>query len=327
MFDSNILNERIILMDGAMGTFISSLQLTENQFKGKRFENTDKPLKDLNDILNLTQPEIITSIHRSYLEAGSDIIETNTLNANIVSLSAYGCADLCYEINFQGVQLAKTIAAEYSAKGRQRFVAGAVGTTAKSLTFSAFDGSFTELYQSFLPQINALMDAEADLLIVETIYDLLNAEACLTAINDVCKTKKRSIPTILSCTINNLENRLLSGQTLETFYHTFENRNLLAIGMNCCLGSEQILPYIRKLSAISDIPVYACPNAGLPDKEGSYRQTPSEFVASIEQMLKGGFVNIVGGCCGTTPEHIKLIAEKVNLYSPHPIQKLANPKE
>ena len=321
MFDTSLFTKKILLLDGSMGTCIARLNLTEEQFKGERFADFNRSLKGLNDLLNITQPKFIKDIHKSYLDAGADIIETNTLNSNVISLSDYGCEALCYEINFKAAKLAKDCCRD-AASGKPRFVAGSIGTTSKSLTLSPFDSRFDEHYLSYLPQINGLIDGGADLFFVETVFDALNAKAAIVAINDVLKERNIDIPVVLSCTISDLSGRILSGQTLEAFYRSFEGFNLAAIGMNCGLGIDQMILYIKQLAEISRFPICVYPNAGLPDNDGCYHQTPAEFAESALELLKGGFVNIIGGCCGTNSEHIKLLAEKIGNFEPRKIPDL-----
>ncbi|MDR1792301.1 MAG: methionine synthase [Bacteroidales bacterium] len=310
MFDCNILKNRVLLLDGAMGTCISQLNLSDKYFNGKR----------LNDILNITHPKIIQKIHTDYLEAGADIIETNTMNSNKISLADYHSEEMCYQINYEGAKLAKQVAQKYSTEEKPRFVAGAIGITSKSLSLSPFECSFDELYDAFVPQINGLIDGGVDIFLVETVFDALNAKAALLAIEDICKERTFSIPIILSCTISDLSGRILSGQTIDSFYYTFADYDLLAIGLNCGLGPRQMLPHINILERISRFPICLYPNAGLPDGEGKYNQPPSEFAKETARYFRQGKVNIIGGCCGTTPEHIQELATRIDTFYPRMLE-------
>jgi 5-methyltetrahydrofolate--homocysteine methyltransferase len=300
MFDIEILKKRLLILDGAMGTCIAEYKT-----------------QGLNDMLNITDSGIITAIHRAYLAAGADIIETNTLNSNTISLADYGLESRCYDINLAGAKLARKVADEYG-----KFVAGSIGPTSKSLTLSPFECSFDELYAAYIPQINALIDGGADMFIVETAFDTLNVKTALVAINDICRARQTNIPTILSLTIGDFSGRILSGQTLKAFYYTFEAFDLLAIGMNCSMGAVQMLPYIKQLSAISRFPICIYPNAGLPNSEGDYHQTPLEFTEAAEEMFANNLVNIIGGCCGTTPKHIESLAKRAKMFAPRQIPLL-----
>jgi 5-methyltetrahydrofolate--homocysteine methyltransferase len=305
MFDKNILKERIMLLDGAMGTCLSKHNL--NGF---------------NDLLNLSKPETVKSIHREYLDAGADIIETNTLNANEISLTDYGYENLCYEINLEGAKIAVEAADYYSYHtNKQRYVAGSIGISSKSLTLSPFEITFDQLEKAYLQQIKGLIDGGVDLFLVETIFDSLNAKAVMTAIDKVCKENNMQIPTILSFTFSDYSGKNFSGQTLDTIYYTFEIFPLLALGINCGSGSQHIIPYIEQLSQISRFPVCVYPNAGSPDAKGNYNQSPEDFAANMEVIVKNKWVNIIGGCCGTTSAHIKALAEMIDKYSPRELKK------
>jgi 5-methyltetrahydrofolate--homocysteine methyltransferase len=296
---------------------------TEEDYRGKRFVDTDKLFKGNNDILVLTQPEAITQIHQAYLEAGADIIETNTFNANAVSLADYACEHLDYEINMIAARLARNIADKYTTEKKPRFVAGSIGPTNKSLSMSpdvenpAYRNlTFDQLYDAYFRQVKGLAEGGVDVFLVETVFDTLNAKAALVAIQDYCAEQKIDIPTILSITISDASGRTLTGQTLEAFYTTFEGLDLFSIGFNCGLGATQLMPHLETLNRISRFPICVYPNAGLPDRFGHYNQSPDEMADAVESMLKKGWVNIIGGCCGTTPDHIRAIAKVAQRYSP-----------
>jgi len=298
--------ERILVLDGAIGTMVQGLGFAEN--------------------LVLTQPKVILDIHKAYLAAGADIIETNTFNATAVSLADYACEDLAYEINLQAATLARQAADEFSTPEKPRFVAGSIGPTNKSLSISPDVNApalrsitFETLYNAYFEQVRGLIDGKVDALLVETVFDTLNAKAALVAIQDCLEKKSLQLPVMLSVTLSDTSGRTLSGQTLEAFYTTFSSLNLFSIGMNCSCGTIQMMPFAQELSQYSRFNVSIHPNAGFPNQLGQYEQSPETMAADIETMLKYGCVNIVGGCCGTTPEHIKLIAEKAALYPPRQI--------
>ena len=301
--------ERILVLDGALGTMVQGLGFAEN--------------------LVLTQPQVILDVHKAYLAAGTDIIETNTFNANAVSLADYACEDLAYEINLQAATLARQAADEFSTPEKPRFVAGSIGPTGKSLSISPDVNApalrsvtFETLYNAYFEQVSGLIDGKVDALLVETVFDTLNAKAALVAIQDCLAEKSAQLPVMLSVTLSDTSGRTLSGQTLEAFYTTFSSLNLFSIGMNCGCGTIQMMPFAQELSQISHFNVCIYPNAGFPNQLGQYEQSPETMAVDIEMMLKNGDVNIVGGCCGTTPEHIKLIAEKAALYPPRQIPEI-----
>ncbi len=316
-----------MVLDGAMGTMIQRHTLSEEDFRGERFKNHPQQLKGNNDILCLTQPEIIKNIHLEYLKAGADIIETNTFNGTSISQSDYGTQDLAYEINFNAAKLAKQAIEELNDPGKPRFVAGAVGPTNKTASMSpkvtdpGFRAvTFDDLYEAYYEQINGLIDGRADIILIETIFDTLNAKAAIYAAGELSDKLGKDIPVMISGTITDASGRTLSGQTLEAFWISVSHtKNLLSVGLNCAMGPQQLRPYIEELSGIADCYVSLYPNAGLPNEFGEYDETPEMMKKVLEDYAKHGFFNIVGGCCGTTPDHIKAFAEMVKDLSPRKI--------
>ncbi|MFQ3340521.1 MAG: 5-methyltetrahydrofolate--homocysteine methyltransferase [Flavobacteriaceae bacterium] len=319
------LEKRILVLDGAMGTMIQNNNLEEQDFRGDRFKNHPSPLKGNNDLLSLTQPEIIKDIHREYFEAGADIVETNTFSSTSIGMADYQMESLAFELNYESAKIAKEVSSEYfeKAPNRPRYVAGSIGPTNKTASMSPDVNdpgyravNFDELVVSYREQVLGLIDGGADLLLVETIFDTLNAKAALYAINEVKIEKNLKIPLMISGTITDASGRTLSGQTVEAFRISLSHIPLLSIGFNCALGADQLLPYVKRLASQSDLFVSAHPNAGLPNAFGAYDQSPEEMQILIEDYLKQNAVNIIGGCCGTTPEHIRLIAEVAKKYAP-----------
>ena len=321
-----LLLEKILILDGAMGTMIQRHKLTEEQFRGERFKNHPTDLKGDNDILCITQPEIIKGIHRAYFEAGADIVETNTFNGTPISQSDYQAQHLIYEINFEAAKIAKEIADEFNKRelNKPRFVAGALGPTNKTLSLSPNVNdpgyravTFDEMVNAYYQQVRGLVDGGADLILIETIFDTLNAKAAIIAVQKYLEEKKLELPLMLSGTIVDMSGRTLSGQTVEAFCVSISHaKNLVSIGLNCALGAKQMRPFVEDISNISDKFLSVYPNAGLPNEMGGYDETPNSMASVLNDFLASGFVNIVGGCCGTTPDHIKAIAEKVKLYKP-----------
>lgn len=324
----DVIKERILVLDGAMGTMIQTYNLKEEDFRGERFKNYSSPLKGNNDLLSITQPQIISEIHKKYLESGADILETNTFSSNSISMADYNMEDLVYELNFESTKIAKKLTDEYSIKdsSKPRFVAGAIGPTNKTASMSpdvsdpGFRAiTFDELVISYTEQIKGLVDGGVDILLLETIFDTLNAKAALFAIDTYMENNKLNIPLMVSGTITDQSGRTLSGQTVNAFMISVSHMPIFSIGFNCALGADQLMPYVKRLSDKSQFYVSAHPNAGLPNAFGEYDQTPEEMQNLLEKYLKDGIVNIVGGCCGTTEEHIKLIAESAKKYSPRKI--------
>jgi 5-methyltetrahydrofolate--homocysteine methyltransferase len=323
------LKDRILVLDGAMGTSIQDLNLGENEYCGDC--NCYRSQKGNNDILNLTNPEIIKQIHSSYLDAGADIIETNTFNSNRVSQGDYGLEDRIYEMNFHGARIAREIADVYTLKNKNkpRYVAGSIGPTNKTASLSPDvenpgyrNISFDELLYGYGEQVEGLVDGGVDILIIETVFDALNARAAILAANNVLDKKKLDIPIIVSCTISDKSGRILSGQTLEAFAETVKNHRLLGMGLNCSFGAKELLPFIKYLSKAMNCYISFFPNAGLPNSMGKYEECPDTTAALIKELAVEGHLNIVGGCCGTTPSHIKKISETIEGIRPRIIPKI-----
>ena len=320
-----LLRERILILDGAMGTMIQRYTLEESDFRDGHFENHLKSLKGNNDLLSLTRPEIIKEIHRQYFLAGADIVETNTFSGTSIAQADYGLESAVYAINYESAKIAKEVAAEF--KDKPRFVAGSIGPTNRTASISpdvndpGFRGvSFDELVIAYSEQINALMDGGVDILLVETVFDTLNAKAALYAIDSVYESRKKSLPIMVSGTITDQSGRTLTGQTTEAFLISLSHMPLLSIGLNCALGASLMRPYLQILNSKSPFAVSAHPNAGLPNEFGEYDETPEMMASQIEVFLKEGLVNIIGGCCGTTPDHIVEISRMAQNYKPRIIE-------
>lgn len=321
MTKKNIYSEiekRVLVLDGAMGTMIQQYQLEEEDYRGERFANFPHDLKGNNDLLSLTQPQIIREIHEKYLEAGSDIIETNTFNCNFYSLADYHMEDLAYEINFESAKIARQIVDEYTLKNpeKPRFVAGALGPTNKTASLSPDVNdpgyravSFDDLYEAYKVQASGLIDGGAELLLIETIFDTLNAKAAMMAVADVLKEKNIKLPVMISGTITDLSGRTLSGQTTEAFLNSVSHLDLLSVGLNCALGAKELRPYLEELSEKAPFYVSVYPNAGLPNQFGGYDESPESMGADLKDFTDHHFANIIGGCCGTTPDHIREFAK------------------
>lgn len=326
-----IIKEKILVLDGAMGTMIQRHKLEEKDYRGERFANWKCDLKGNNDLLSITQPEIIQDIHLEYLKAGADIIETNTFNANRISMADYEMEDLCYELNAESVKLARKAIEQFQAEVENKplFIAGSMGPTNKTASMSpdvndpGFRAvSFDDLVEIYIEQTKALIDAGVDLLLVETVFDTLNAKAALFAIEKVFLEINKRVGVMVSGTITDASGRTLSGQTLAAFYNSISHSNLFSVGLNCALGAKQLRPYIEELSKIATCNVSAHPNAGLPNQFGEYDQSPEMMASIIEEFLQSGFINIIGGCCGTSPAHIAAIADVAQKYKP---RKIAQP--
>jgi 5-methyltetrahydrofolate--homocysteine methyltransferase len=320
------LKERILVIDGAMGTMIQRHKLEEKDYRGERFKDWASDLKGNNDLLSLTQPDIIEGIHRQYLEAGADILETNTFNAQAISMADYHMEALAYEINVAAARVAKKAATDYTARNpdKPRFVAGAIGPMSKTLSLSPDVNNpgfravtFDEVTTAYYEQVRGLVDGGVDLLLIETIFDTLNAKAAIFAIKKYFRDSgKPELPIMISGTITDASGRTLSGQTLEAFYVSVKHARPLSIGLNCALGASEMRAHIEELSQISACYTSAYPNAGLPNTMGEYDELPEQTAHFIEEWAEKGFVNIVGGCCGTTPDHIKHIADNVARVKP-----------
>jgi 5-methyltetrahydrofolate--homocysteine methyltransferase len=331
----NILKERILVLDGAMGTMIQRYSLEEDDFRGERFLNHPHPLKGNNDLLSITRPDVIKEIHKKYLEAGADIIETNTFSSTSVAQADYHLEALAYKLNYQSAKIAREVADEFTKANpsKPRFVAGALGPTNKTASISPQVNdpgyraiTFDQLVDAYYEQTKGLVEGGSDLLLVETIFDTLNAKAALFAIQKYFDDAGNVLPIMVSGTITDASGRTLSGQTTEAFMISMSHVPLLSIGLNCALGANQLRPYLQVMARESDTFVSAYPNAGLPNAFGHYDQTPEEMAAQIEEYLKDGLVNIVGGCCGTTPDHIKKIAEVAMKYKPRVLDLVVDSK-
>ncbi|KXK37675.1 MAG: 5-methyltetrahydrofolate--homocysteine methyltransferase [Bacteroidetes bacterium OLB9] len=328
----NLLKKRILVLDGAMGTMIQRYKLQEEDYRGHRFKDWPYPLKGNNDLLSLTQPHIIGEIHRQYLEAGADIIETNTFSGTTVAMADYHMEDLVYELNVESARIARQACDIYTTQfpEKPRFVAGAMGPTNKTASLSpdvsdpGFRAiTFDELRVAYKLQAEALLDGGADILLVETIFDTLNAKAALFAIDEIQEERRIDIPIMVSGTITDASGRTLSGQTADAFLISISHLNLLSVGFNCALGAKQLTPYLETVARNTEFYVSAYPNAGLPNAFGQYDETPATMVTQIHEYLDKGLVNIVGGCCGTTPDHISAIAAAVSNYEPRIPRPLA----
>ncbi len=327
---NDCLKERILIIDGAMGTMIQRHKLEEADYRGERFKDWHKDVKGNNDLLSITQPQIIEEIHQQYLEAGADIIETNTFSSTSIAQADYELQSIAYELNVAAAKCAKNAVAKFlssplSTNGEGqgvRFVAGAIGPLNKTLSLSPDVNNpgyravtFDEVANAYYEQVKGLVDGGVDILLIETIFDTLNAKAAIYAIKKYFRdTKQKELPVMISGTITDASGRTLSGQTLEAFYISVSHAKPLSIGLNCALGAKEMRPHIEELSQLASCYTSAYPNAGLPNAFGEYDEQPHETAHIIEEWAAEGFVNIVGGCCGTTPDHIKHIAEQVKNY-------------
>ncbi|SFN54679.1 5-methyltetrahydrofolate--homocysteine methyltransferase [Bizionia echini] len=325
---SNIKQEiqkRILVLDGAMGTMLQRYNFSEADYRGDRFKAYPTSLKGNNDLLSLTQPQAIAEVHRKYYEAGADIVETNTFSATTIGMADYNMENLVYELNFESAKIARQVADEFTKvnPSKPRFVAGSIGPTNRTASLSPDVNrpeyraiTFEELRVAYKQQVEALIDGGVDVLLVETIFDTLNAKAALFAIDEVNVGRKMNIPIMVSGTITDASGRTLSGQTVEAFLNSITHIPLLSVGFNCALGADQLQPYLQRLAHETNVFTSAHPNAGLPNAFGEYEQTAKHMQKLIENYLKNDLVNIIGGCCGTTPEHIKAIAEVAAKYKP-----------
>jgi 5-methyltetrahydrofolate--homocysteine methyltransferase len=330
----DILKERILVLDGAMGTMIQRYELTEEDFRKGWFEDHPKSLKGNNDLLSLTRPDIIREIHRAYFEAGADIAETNTFSGTNVAQADYDLEFAVYDINYHSAKIARAVADEFTAREpeKPRFVAGSIGPTNRTASISpdvndpGFRAiSFDELVLAYKQQTNALIDGGVDLLLVETVFDTLNAKAALFAIDEVYEERQLKLPIMVSGTITDQSGRTLTGQTTEAFLISVSHMPLLTVGLNCALGASMMRPYLQVLNKRAPFGVSAHPNAGLPNEFGQYDETADLMAVQIKEFLDEGLVNIIGGCCGTTPEHIKAIADLAKNYAPRKIGLSQNP--
>lgn len=319
----NALAQRILILDGAMGTQIQLHKLGEAQYRGERFADWPQDVKGNNDLLSLTQPEIIREIHQAYLEAGADILETNTFNSTSIAQADYGMEKLVYELNRESARLAREACDAIATPDKPRFVAGVLGPTNRTGSISPDvndpgfrNVSFDELRISYLEAIRGLVDGGSDLLLVETIFDTLNAKAAIFAIEEFFEGRDDALPIMISGTITDDSGRTLTGQTTEAFYNSLRHAHPFSFGLNCALGPDKLRAYVAELSRIAECPVSAHPNAGLPNEFGEYDLGPEEMAAQIREWAESGLLNIVGGCCGTSPEHIRAIAEAVKDLAP-----------
>ena len=323
---TNLMSERILVLDGAMGTMIQRHKLEEEDYRGERFADWESPLKGMNDLLVLSQPEIIAGIHKEYLEAGADIIETNNFNATPSDLVRYNLQDYAYELNVEAAKLARKCADEYSAKDRPRFVAGVLGPNQKTASVSvdvndpgARAISFDELVEDYSLATRGLIEGGADIILIETIFDTLNAKAAVFAVKSVFDEDQVELPIMLSGTITDASGRTLTGQVTEAFYNSLRHAKPVSIGLNCALGPDDLRQYVQELSRVSEVSVSAHPNAGLPNELGEYDLTPEEMADHIREWADSGFLNIVGGCCGSSPDHIRAIANAVAKSEPRAV--------
>ncbi len=324
----DILKEKILVLDGAMGTMLQEYKFEEADFRGDRFKDHPLSVKGNNDLLSLTQPEAIKTIHKKYLAAGADIIETNTFSSTPIAMADYEMESIIYDLNFQSAKIAREAADEFTAMdpAKPRFVAGSVGPTNRTASISpdvndpGFRAvTFEDLRISYKEQIEALVDGGIDLVLIETVFDTLNAKAALFAVEEVKLEKGIDLPIMLSGTITDASGRTLSGQTAEAFLISVSHIPLLSIGLNCALGAKQLIPYLEVLSTKSDFAVSAHPNAGLPNAFGEYEELPEDMATQIQEYLDRDLINIIGGCCGTSPDHIAAIAELVKGAKPRAI--------
>lgn len=319
------LKDRILILDGAMGTMLQRYNFSEEDFRGERFKDFPHPLKGNNDLLSITQPQAIREIHAQYFEAGADIVETNTFSGTTIGMADYHLEELVYELNYESAKIARVVADEFTKRNpeKPRFVAGSIGPTNRTASMSpdvndpGFRAvTFDDLRIAYKQQVEALIDGGSDILLVETIFDTLNAKAALFAIDEVKEERNIDIPVMVSGTITDASGRTLSGQTVEAFLISISHIPLLSVGFNCALGADQLKPYLKRLAHNTSFNISAHPNAGLPNAFGQYDQTPEEMQLLIKEYLDDNLINIIGGCCGTTPEHIRLIAEVAKEYQP-----------
>jgi 5-methyltetrahydrofolate--homocysteine methyltransferase len=328
-------SKQILILDGAMGTMIQEHKFSESDYRGERFKDWPSDVKGNNDLLSLTQPDAIRAIHKAYFEAGSDIVETNTFSSTTIAQADYGMEELAYELNKVGAELAKQAAQEVMDKdpSRRCYVAGALGPTNRTASISPDVNNpgyravtFDELREAYAEETRGLLDGGADILLVETIFDTLNAKAALFAIDEILEERQIDVPVMISGTITDRSGRTLSGQTPTAFWHSVSHARPFSVGLNCALGAEEMRAHLKELSDLADCFISAYPNAGLPNEFGEYDESPEYMAKQLEEFARSGFLNIVGGCCGTTPEHIRAIAQAVKPFAPrvipHPAKAL-----
>lgn len=325
-----VIRDRILVLDGAMGTMLQGYSFTEEDFRGQRFQDHPVPLQGNNDLLSLTQPQAIYDIHAAYLEAGADILETNTFSSTSIAMADYQMEDLVYELNYESAKIAKEVCQKFTQQNpaKPRFVAGSIGPTNKTASMSPDVNdpgyraiTFDELVASYREQTEGLLDGGVDVLLIETIFDTLNAKAALYAVDQLKEERGIDTPIMVSGTITDASGRTLSGQTVEAFLISISHIPLLSVGLNCALGADQLKPYLQRLSRETQTYTSAYPNAGLPNEFGAYDQTPEEMQALIVSYLEEGLINIIGGCCGTNPQHIRMIAEAASQFTPRKLHK------
>ena len=325
---TEILKERILVLDGAMGTMLQAYNFTEEDFRGELFKDWKLSVKGNNDMLSITQPEAIKEVHRKYFAAGADIVETNTFSSTTIAMADYEMEDYVYQLNYESAKIAREVAEEFTRENpdKPRFVAGSIGPTNKTGSMSPDVNdpgyraiTFDELRIAYKQQAEALLDGGSDLLLVETVFDTLNAKAALFAIEEVKDEREIDVPIMLSGTITDASGRTLSGQTAEAFLISISHVDLLTVGLNCALGASALVPHLESISKNTGYGVSAHPNAGLPNAFGEYDESPDEMATQIKEYLDKSLINIVGGCCGTTPGHIKAIADIAAQYKPRTI--------
>lgn len=326
-----VLKNNILVLDGAMGSMIQTYKLTEEDFRGEQFKDHPHSLKGNNDLVGITRPDVLKEIHCQYLEAGADIIETNTFSGTWIAQADYKLEHAVYDINFYSAKIAKEAADEFTLKNpnKPRYVAGSIGPTNRTASMSPDVNdpgyraiTFDQLVDAYSEQVKALIEGGVDILLVETIFDTLNAKAALFAISEVQEKLGTNLPVMVSGTITDASGRTLSGQTAEAFLASVSHMDLLSVGFNCALGASMMRPYLEVLSANTPFGISAHPNAGLPNEMGEYDESPSDMQKQIKEFLDKGLMNIIGGCCGTTPAHIKAIAEIAAQYKPRPVINL-----
>ena len=327
---TEVLKDRILVLDGAMGTMIQRYKLEDADYRGERFKDFPHDIKGNNDLLSITRPDVILAIHKEYLKAGADILETNTFSGTTVAMADYHMEDLVYEINYEGAKLARIAADEYTKANpaKPRFVAGSMGPTTKMASLSPDVNNpgfraitFDELLVAFKEQVNALIDGGVDLLLIETVTDTLNCKAAIYAATEVIDERKEKdpsfeMPIMVSGTITDQSGRTLTGQTSEAFYNSVSHGNLMSIGLNCALGARAMKPYLAELSRVADCMVSVYPNAGLPNEMGQYDESPAYMAEQVREFLEEGYINILGGCCGTTPDHIREFTKIASEFAP-----------
>jgi 5-methyltetrahydrofolate--homocysteine methyltransferase len=323
------LTRRILVLDGAAGTYIQQFALDEASFRGARFADWPRDLRGNNDLLILTQPALIAGMHRAYLEAGADIIETNTFSATTIAQADYGLEAIAYELNVEGARLARRAADAFAADGRPRWVAGAIGPTNRTASISPDvndpgkrNVDFDELVAAYSEAARGLIDGGADVILIETIFDTLNAKAAIFAVRDVFDALGFETPIMLSVTITDQSGRTLSGQTPEAFWNAVRHARPLSVGVNCALGPDLMRPYVAELARVADCFISTYPNAGLPNAFGGYDETPESMTAHLGEWARSGLLNIVGGCCGTTPDHIRAFVAAVAGAPPHKVPEI-----